>query len=279
MNKQSVLEIFEQISDSVISFLENHPGVTEVEFNERHGVAESRMQAWEEENSPHVLPEDMRSFLLISDGLLLQWKIRMNLQTRPLGQMHFNSLNDISPFRLGSYVLRRLGDDPIDTTNEEITVFNLDKKVLNGRLGLVYRGHIGKPQIYFQDLSGDWFFIANSFTDYFRLMVMHLGLPNWQYAFTEVGLDTTSQQWFRFLSPERLAIDMKSRKKQVKKTKRLKKESKKDKALIQGLKRRKNATGFYSQIPDEKHTKKKKDKKSKKPKGKKKNEGDNSKTN
>ena len=60
-------------------------------------------------------------------------------------------------------------------------------------------------------------------------MVMHLGLPNWQYAFTEVGLDTTSQQWFRFLSPERLAIDLKSRKTQVKKAKKPKKESKKDK--------------------------------------------------
>ena len=101
------------------------------------------------------------------------------------------------------------------------------KKVLNGRLGLVFRSNNAKPQIYFQDLSGDWFFIANSFTDYFRLMVMHLGLPNWQYAFTDVGLDTTSQQWFRFLSPERLAIDIKSRKKQVKKAKRLKKRSKK----------------------------------------------------
>ena len=266
MNKQSVLEIFEQISDSVISFLENHPGVTEVEFNERHGVIETQIQGWEDENSPHKLPDDMRSFLLISDGLLLQWKIKMNLLTKPLGQMHFNSLRDIVPFRLGSYVLRRLGEDPIDLEAEEIMVFDLDKKVLNGRLGLVYRGINSKPQIYFQDLSGDWFFIANSFTDYFRLMVMHLGLPNWQYAFTDVGLDTTSQQWFRFLSPERLAIDIKSRKKQVKKAKRQKKETKKDKGLIQGLKRRKNATGFYSQIPDEKIKKKKKEKKSKKAK-------------
>jgi tubulin polyglutamylase complex subunit 2 len=264
MNKQSVLEIFEQISDSVISFLQNHPGVTEVEFHDRHGVAEPQLQAWEEDNMPYKLPEDLRSFLLITDGLELDWKIKMNQIVKPLGQMHFNSLKDITAFRLGGYVLRRLGEEPIDTSTEEIAVFDLDKKVLNGRLGLVYRGNDAKPQIYFQDLSGDWFFIANSFTDYFRLMVMHLGLPNWQYAFTDVGLDTTSQQWFRFLSPERLAIDIKSRKKQVKKAKRQKKETKKDKALIQGLKRRKNATGFYSQIPDEKPKKKKRDRKNKK---------------
>ena len=203
----------------------------------------------------------------------------MNALTKPLGQMHFNSLKDISRFKLGNYNLRRLGDDPANASHEEITVFDLDKKVLNGRLGLVYSGNHSKPQIYFQDLSGDWFFIANSFTDYFRLMVMHLGLPNWQYAFTEVGLDTTSQQWFRFLSPERLAIDLKSRKTQVKKAKKQKKESKKDKVLIQGLKRRKNATGFYSQIPDEKNHKKKKEKKGKKQKTKTKTETENAKAN
>jgi len=42
-------------------------------------------------------------------------------------------------------------------------------------------------------------------------MIMHLGLPHWQYAFTQVGLDPQSLQWFRFLSPERLAIDIENR--------------------------------------------------------------------
>ena len=37
---------------------------------------------------------------------------------------------------------------------------------------------------------------------------MHLGLPGWHYAFTDVGLSPSTQQWFRMLSPERLAIDM-----------------------------------------------------------------------
>ena len=43
---------------------------------------------------------------------------------------------------------------------------------------------------------------------------MHLGLPHWQYAFTQVGLDPQALQWFRFLSPERLAIDIENRKNQ-----------------------------------------------------------------
>lgn len=43
---------------------------------------------------------------------------------------------------------------------------------------------------------------------------MHLGLPHWQYAFTQVGLDAQTLQWFRFLSPERLAIDIENRRQQ-----------------------------------------------------------------
>ncbi len=38
MNKQSIREIFDNISLSVISFLENHIGITDVEFTERQGI-------------------------------------------------------------------------------------------------------------------------------------------------------------------------------------------------------------------------------------------------
>jgi tubulin polyglutamylase complex subunit 2 len=67
---------------------------------------------------------------------------------------------------------------------KEIAAFDIDSKVKDGRLALMYRGNTNKPQIWFQDLSCSWFFIANTFTDYFRLLIMHLGLPHWQYAFT-----------------------------------------------------------------------------------------------
>ena len=255
MNKQSVRHIFEQISDRVISFLENHAGVTNIEFFERQGVVEALIHSWEEENSPYLLPDDLKSFLQISDGLLLTWNIRMNDQISSLGKMHLNRLKDLKKVRQRKFRLRKLGDDPVSSDEEEfqdIATFDLDNEVKDGRLGLVYNNTFTKPQVYFQDLSSDWFFIANSFTDYFRLMVMHLGLPHWQYAFTEVGLDTTSQQWFRFLLPERLAIDINSRKTQVKKAKKHKKETKKERFSIHNIKRRRNATGFYSQETDEK---------------------------
>lgn len=37
MNKQSTRDIFDNISLNVISFLENHIGISDVDFNERSG--------------------------------------------------------------------------------------------------------------------------------------------------------------------------------------------------------------------------------------------------
>ena len=107
MNKQSTREIFDNISLNVISFLENHIGINDVEFIERSGkyignqlpriwlghifvrisqkfffmhtgVTEMSIAKWEEENTPFQLPEDYKAFLQISDGLSLTWKIKRN---------------------------------------------------------------------------------------------------------------------------------------------------------------------------------------------------------
>jgi hypothetical protein len=39
------------------------------------------------------------------------------------------------------------------------------------------------PQVWVQDLSCHWRCISHAFTDYFRLMVVHLGIIGWQVLF------------------------------------------------------------------------------------------------
>lgn len=240
MVKQSVREIFEQISLSVINYLERHIGVTDIEFIERQGVVEALITSWEDENAPYLLPSDFKSFLLISDGLQLKWSVKKKSLVFPLGHMHLNRLREVRPFEIESFAIRKLGDEvDCDSDNEtsDVKAFDIDSEVQAGRLALLYSGNYDKPQIYFQDLSGDWFFIANTFTDYFRLMLMHLGLPHWQYAYTEVGLDSNSQQWFRFLSPERLEIDLKNRRERVK-VKKQSKDHKKERQISNPIRRK-----------------------------------------
>eukprot|EP00164_Ancoracysta_twista_P003485 GFYU01004649.1.p1 GENE.GFYU01004649.1~~GFYU01004649.1.p1 ORF type:complete len:352 (-),score=47.71 GFYU01004649.1:117-1172(-) len=203
--KTDIRAIFDDISLSVISFLENHSGVTDVHFFERPGLTANDLAKWEQYNYPCTLPDDYKAFLMITDGWILRWHIKYLDETIPLGCMQLNQLSQVKPIDASNYY-----DDTSNhsSTQPPVMAFDLDSTCLDGRLALFYNNGAQNPQIWFQDLSCTWHFIANTFTDYFRLMIMHLGLPHWQYAFTNVGLDPASKQWFRFLSPERLAIDI-----------------------------------------------------------------------
>lgn len=45
-----------------------------------------------------------------------------------------------------------------------------------------------QPSIWLLDRSYEWHFLANTFTQYFRMMIVHQGLPQWQFRFTPMGL-------------------------------------------------------------------------------------------
>mmetsp|Transcript_10203 Transcript_10203/g.19264 ORF Transcript_10203/g.19264 Transcript_10203/m.19264 type:complete len:206 (+) Transcript_10203:1-618(+) len=85
--------------------------------------------------------------------------------------------------------------------------FDLDSTCNSGRVALLYTSAKAEPEVWFQDLGCSWNFLASSFSDYFRLMLSHVGLPNWQYAFTPIGLEPATRAWLRLLAPGRLAID------------------------------------------------------------------------
>lgn len=44
-----------------------------------------------------------------------------------------------------------------------------------------------QSEIWFLDRSLCWHLLTATFTSYYRLMITHLGLPEWQYAFTPYG--------------------------------------------------------------------------------------------
>lgn len=44
-----------------------------------------------------------------------------------------------------------------------------------------------QSEVWFLDRSLRWHFLTSTFTSYYRLMITHLGLPEWQYAFTPYG--------------------------------------------------------------------------------------------
>ncbi len=48
-------------------------------------------------------------------------------------------------------------------------------------------------QIWFLDPSFHWHFLAPTFSHYYRMMLFHLGLPEWEYRFTTFGISSWAE--------------------------------------------------------------------------------------
>mmetsp|Transcript_14157 Transcript_14157/g.36676 ORF Transcript_14157/g.36676 Transcript_14157/m.36676 type:complete len:230 (-) Transcript_14157:94-783(-) len=205
---------------SVRAFLENIEGVKRITFSERAGASASAISSWEHANHPAKLPEDLSAFLQLSDGMQLTWALDYMGEEMPLGCMHLNDIRkmqrvNIIEADIGPMPSERITGAPrsgnaaqVSRERLPILAFDLDSQVMDGQLCLFFRPpNYAEPQVWFRDLSRKWHFVAHSFTDYFRLMIMHVGLARWQYAFTDVGLDPATKHWLRLFAPNRLALD------------------------------------------------------------------------
>eukprot|EP00397_Hematodinium_sp_SG-2012_P057345 GEMP01071583.1.p1 GENE.GEMP01071583.1~~GEMP01071583.1.p1 ORF type:complete len:164 (+),score=34.95 GEMP01071583.1:170-661(+) len=138
------------------------------------------------QNHPKILPEDYKGFLLSMDGFELSWYLLQRtpnavngsesmqaqstkgnvmltgvLETSLFGRMHLNPLSEVI------YV--------VEDDESPFKAFHLDNKCEGGA-------------------------IAGSFSDYYRLLLAHLGIPRWQCIFSANGLDPTASFWVRWLT-------------------------------------------------------------------------------
>ncbi|XP_044287255.1 tubulin polyglutamylase complex subunit 2 isoform X2 [Varanus komodoensis] len=140
----------------------------------------------------------------------------------PLGSMTINGISRLN--RLGTSPAYSLPSAPtladLEEADEEggdkdqpekphldsrSLIFELDPCGGNGKVCLVYK-HT-KPavspdsEIWFLDRALYWHFLTKTFTAYYRLLIAHLGLPQWQYAFTSYGISPQAKQWFNMYKP------------------------------------------------------------------------------
>ncbi|KAH0627787.1 hypothetical protein JD844_008129 [Phrynosoma platyrhinos] len=131
-----------------------------------------------------VLPEDLKNFYLMTDGFHMSWSIKFDDNPMPLGSMTINNISRLT--RLGSSSVYALPNAPtladLEDTDEE---------------GVVSP----ESEIWFLDRALYWHFLTKSFTTYYRLLITHLGLPQWQYAFTSYGISPQAKQWFNMYKP------------------------------------------------------------------------------
>ncbi|XP_030833094.1 tubulin polyglutamylase complex subunit 2 [Strongylocentrotus purpuratus] len=219
-------ELLDRLTTGISKSLEKRPGVCDIELTRKPQVLRHQLSSWEQRNSV-LLPEDFKNLYQMTDGMLLQWSVKLDGDnTQPLGRMELNSLADVTKIA-GEKITRRnnptLADLDDDSDGEQETdetpsfgptsrIFELDPCQGSGKVCLVYRNtKPGRPaedaEIWFLDTALRWHFLSSTFAQYFRLMMVHLGLPQWQYAFTDVGLSPSARQWFNLYGPYRLQTD------------------------------------------------------------------------
>eukprot|EP00118_Oscarella_pearsei_P005430 m.25025 g.25025 ORF g.25025 m.25025 type:complete len:312 (+) comp28714_c0_seq4:28-963(+) len=221
------LGLINQLTAGLIETLEKRSGVSDIKLVDRRPATSTELSSWERRHR-HTLPIDLKSFYQTTDGLKVTWKLEFNGTSAPLGRVNINSLPDLKrlPGTPHSHAVSSLQASiaDIDSEDEEDALqphfdhrsdlFELDSCLPYGTVVLVYSSRsetvmnqLEFPRVWFLDRALQWHLLADSFASYFRLSVLHLGLPEWQNLFTTTGLSPASKKWFYLLAPERLRLD------------------------------------------------------------------------
>ncbi|XP_014771609.1 tubulin polyglutamylase complex subunit 2 [Octopus bimaculoides] len=223
--EENASEIMQRITFSVVKYLETKTGVCNVKLHERTGTTKEALSSWEQKNSC-LLPDDLKNYYLTTNGIKLTWSVKIDSSNPyPLGLMYLHPVDDIVEItgkskKVAGKTVTKEQDSDTESEDEvsglkkpsftsSYRIFELDPCAGLGKVCLVYRNsHSGCSEIWFLDRSLRWHFLVATFTTYYRLMLLHLGLPQWQYIFTDIGLSMQAKQWFNIYAPSRIQTDV-----------------------------------------------------------------------
>lgn len=213
--------VLDQITFGLVGTLEEKPYITDVQIIDCGLAKNDFIDAWEETNMC-VLPADLKSFYLTMNGLLIEWSIEFCGKISKLGKVEVNAVESLVQISEEGSALSvdDIALDDLDYDNDQHDnkghrkprfsekCFELSSEESYGNVCLVFKTQqsektalLNDAEIWFLDRSLQWHFLANSFRKYFRMLVIHLGIPGWQYLFTDIGLSPDSKQWFSLLLP------------------------------------------------------------------------------
>ncbi|CAD5117222.1 DgyrCDS6017 [Dimorphilus gyrociliatus] len=221
-------EIFNEMMFGLFNTLGKRKGIGDIRLAEKPGVESHMIIAWEQ-RVLCTMPNDLKSLYLTSDGLCMSWTSRIAETKYTVGKIKINPLNQlvrIGGISCSNSTVPSLGDVDYDeddddnllkTTNKQpkfdnrSRIFELDSCDSLGKICLVYldtkpgiQAH--NSEIWFLDRSLQWHYLADTFYNYFHLIVVHLGISDWQYLFTSYGLPPQNRKWFELYTPIRLMV-------------------------------------------------------------------------
>ena len=88
---------FSELTTATHEWLAEHPGATSVHLTPSKAALPSALSAWEQANAA-ALPDDLRDFYLLNDGLLMRWDVVAHgREVVPLGCLNVNSVQQLTP--------------------------------------------------------------------------------------------------------------------------------------------------------------------------------------
>lgn len=207
-------EVFDKIAFNVLSYLETFDEVGDIEFAGPEGSA-TACNLWDSKHAPHTLPYDVKGFASLFNGVSLKWCVDMGATSVPVGEININKVDAMVEVELSGQFMKPSDDgrdskmalpDPLNTVGYEIA------KVSDGIVAMLFTVKTAqekeKPcEIWFKDEpSSTWHYICDTFTQYVRLCILHLGIYGWQKIFTPEGISITSRQWMGMFCRERLCV-------------------------------------------------------------------------
>lgn len=90
--------------------------------------------------------------------------------------------------------------------NSRTKIFELSGICDIAKVCLVYESpDLSNPKVYLlEKLNFKWQFLADTFTEYLRMTIAHLGLPYWELCFSSCGLPSWTEQLFLLIAPHLL---------------------------------------------------------------------------
>jgi tubulin polyglutamylase complex subunit 2 len=167
------------------------------------------------------LPEDMKSFYLCTDGFCLFWSYEYSTSDiKRVGKIHIPHLIQITVLRenLESIISGNQASvrpSPSSSFNDAIPPLNLTTKskifelssiLETAKVVLLFETPESSPKIYLLELESlKLIFLADSFSEYIRMAIAHLGLPFWELCFSSnCTLPSWTQQLFLLVAPQLL---------------------------------------------------------------------------
>jgi hypothetical protein len=221
-------DTFDRMALGCISHLEAFSEVRTVLFQGNDPATQLEFISWERKNSPWKLPIDLKSFYSTFNGINLAWSVEIIEKIETIGEMRLNKIDSIVKCNTEYFVQEKLPDEVSPPTPRNSQLFVLDSSCPLGNIVLLYRQNsttstaspnaptsanplshasVDDPEIWLLDNTATLTYISRNFTQYMRLMVVHLGIHGWQGVFMDNCWPVSTQTWMNIFCKERLIID------------------------------------------------------------------------